>query len=135
MALDPFSPENPEEIERLKAIQRDVHQAFTGLVRERRGSKLKGSDETLFSGEFWSGPKAAELGLIDGLVDLRTKMRELFGDKVRLPLISFERGWLRRRLAFSRLQAVAAASGLGPRWGDELLSTLEERALWARFGL
>ncbi len=63
--LDPFLPENPDDVVRIKAIQRDIHDVFIGLVKERRAGKLKGPDQELFSGAFWSGPKAAELGLID----------------------------------------------------------------------
>ena len=83
-SLDPFLPEKPEEIERLKDIQRDVHAVFIDIVKQRRGARLKAPDDELFTGAFWSGPKAMELGLIDGITDLRTRMRELHGDKVRL---------------------------------------------------
>jgi signal peptide peptidase SppA len=132
MALDPFSPENPEEVARLKALQQDVHRMFIGIVKERRGAKLKAADAEIFSGEFWSGPRALELGLVDGIGDVRTKMRERFGDKVRLPVIPFGGGWLRRRLGL----AGAGLEGLAPESiGADLLSALEARAHWARFGL
>ena len=101
MALDPFAPEKADEVARLKALQADVHQTFIGIVKERRGAKLKAADDALFSGEFWSGPKARDLGLVDGIGDVRTKMREKFGDKVRLPVVTFGGGWLRRRLGQS----------------------------------
>lgn len=139
-ALDPFSPEKPEEIERLKVLQRDVHASFIGIVRERRGQKLVGSDDDLFSGEFWSGPKARELGLIDGISDVRTKMREIYGDKVLLPVVSGGRGWLRRRilseqLPFSLRGALGDQEPRSFSLSTDILSTLEARALWARFGL
>src|SRR6185437_4949845 len=86
--LDPFQPEKPEDVKRLKAIQKDIHQRFIALVKERRGARLKGADKTLFSGEFWSAQNAIELGLADRLGDLRSTLRERFGDKVRTPLIS-----------------------------------------------
>ena len=85
--LDPFLPEKPEDVERIKALQRDVHQAFIDLVKTRRGAKIDKAGVDLFTGEFWSGGKALELGLIDGLSDLRTKMREIYGDEVRLKLV------------------------------------------------
>ena len=84
LSLDPFQPEKADDIERLKAIQRSVHTTFIDMVKERRGDKLDGDDDMLFSGAFWSGKKALELGLIDGISDVRTKMREVVGDKVRL---------------------------------------------------
>ncbi|MFX8339342.1 hypothetical protein ABTL37_19155, partial [Acinetobacter baumannii] len=85
--LDPFLPEKTDDVERLKALQRDVHDVFIGAVKERRGALLKAPDSELFSGSFWSGPKALEFGLVDGIADIRTKMRELHGDKVRLRVV------------------------------------------------
>src|SRR5690349_8542161 len=86
--LDPFLPEKPEDVKRLKAIQKDIHERFIALVKERRGSKLNGAEKTLFSGEFWTADNARELGLIDGIGELRSFLRARFGDKVRTPLIS-----------------------------------------------
>jgi serine protease SohB len=96
MALDMFQPENPDDIARLKTIQRVIHQEFIDLVKERRGRKIELQDGHLFTGEFWSGRQALELGLVDGIMDVRTKMRELYGDKVRLRFVSAERGLFRR---------------------------------------
>src|SRR5256712_6430590 len=80
--LDPFLPENPEDVERLKALQRDIHQDFIGLVKRSRGARLKGPEKTLFSGEYWTGSKAIELGLSDGIGDLRATLRARFGEDV-----------------------------------------------------
>jgi signal peptide peptidase SppA len=137
-SLDPFLPEKPEEIERLKAIQRDVHAVFIDIVKQRRGARLKAADDELFTGAFWSGPRALELGLIDGIADLRTRMRELHGDKVRLRVIPLEGGgWLSRRLR--RLPGLGGegmpALALPSTLGDDLISAIEVRALWSRYGL
>ncbi len=137
-SLDPFLPEKPEEIERLKAIQRDVHAVFIDIVKQRRGARLKAADEELFTGAFWSGPRALERGLIDGIADLRTRMRELHGDKVRLRVIPLEGGgWLSRRLR--RLPGLGGegmpALALPSTLGDDLISAIEVRALWSRYGL
>ena len=130
--LDPFQPEKPEDVKRLKAIQKDIHQRFIALVKERRGARLKGADKTLFSGEFWSAQNAIELGLADRLGDLRSTLRERFGDKVRTPLISAERSFFGRRLPGVGLsQALARQPGLA----DDLISALEARALWSRYGM
>ncbi len=134
MTLDPFQPEKADDVERLKALQREVHEAFIALVKERRGARLKGSDEELFQGAFWSGRRAVELGLIDGLTDIRTKMRALFGEKVKLKLVSGERGWLRRRLGLSRAGHASTIGWSGPSLADDALSAIEARALWARLG-
>lgn len=130
--LDPFMPENPEDVSRIKAIQRDIHDVFIGLVKERRLSKLKGPDSELFSGAFWSGPKAAELGLIDGISDVRTKMQDLHGKKVKLKVVEPEKPGLLGRV---RRLATSAPPAGGLAFADDLVSALETRALWSRFGL
>lgn len=130
--LDPFQPEKPEDVKRIKAIQKDIHEHFIALVKERRAAKLKGNDKTLFSGEFWTGQPAIELGLADRLGDLRSILRERYGDKVRTPLISADRGLFGRRIpGLVSLDALARQGGLGA----DLISALEARALWSRYGL
>ncbi len=134
--LDPFRPEKPEEVKRLKRIQEIVHQDFIALVKESRGSRLTAPDDALFTGEFWSGRQALELGLIDGIMDMRTKMRSIYGDDVRLKLVSRERSFFRRATGMG-LSVSGAEYGISFAKGfaDDLISALEERAIWARFGL
>lgn len=136
-ALDPFQPEKADDIERLKAIQRSVHDVFIGVVKDRRLGRLKGPDSELFSGAFWSATEALELGLIDGISDVRTKMREVHGENVRLRVVPIERGWLASRLR--RLPSILGASDRvahqGLAFADDLVSAVEIRALWSRFGL
>jgi signal peptide peptidase SppA len=131
--LDPFLPENQEDVDRLKAIQKQIHESFIALVKASRGTKLTGPEKTLFSGEYWVGTTAMEYGLVDRFGDLRSVLRERFGKNVLTPLISAERGWLGRR-----------AQGVGaemhgywnhPGLADEVVSAIEARAMWARFGL
>jgi ClpP class serine protease len=134
--LDPFLPEKPEDIERLAALQRDAHDVFIGAVKERRAGKLKGPDGELFSGAFWSGKQALEYGLIDGISDIRSRMRELYGDKVKLKVVPIERSGLLSRLRRApALDGLASLAARDSTLTDELLSTLETRALWARYGL
>src|SRR6478609_6826685 len=119
--LDPFQPEREEDVARLKAMQDEVHAAFIDLVRSRR-PKLA-SDQDLFSGAFWSGRKAIDLGLADRVGNLRSVLRERFGPNVRLRAIPTDRSrWWRRRLG------LAAGSPLG--LVDEALAVVEERLLW-----
>ncbi len=135
-SLDPFRPEKPEEIKRLKRIQEIVHEDFVALVKESRGGRLKAPDGSLFTGEFWSGRQALELGLIDGIMDLRTKMRALFGDNVRLKLVSTERGLFRRKSGVGMsISGAELGVSFAKGFADDLISALEERAVWARFGL
>ena len=80
--LDPFLPEKPDDVERLKAVQREIHEDFIALVKDSRGVRLTGPEKDLFSGEYWTGRKAIELGIADAIGDLRTTLRARFGDKV-----------------------------------------------------
>ena len=130
--LDPFLPENPEDIERLKAVQREIHDGFIELVKQSRGARLKGPEKTLFSGEYWSGPKAIELGLADAIGDLRSTLRARFGDDVVTPLVSPQRGWFGRvQPGVGQLDALWRRADLA----EEIISALEARALWSRYGL
>jgi serine protease SohB len=131
--LDPFLPENPDDVKRLKALQTDIHEGFIALVQERRGPKLQGPEKTLFSGEFWTGTRAREFGLVDSLGELRATLRERFGEKVLTPLVNAERSSIVRRLVGAQS---AEGDLLGrPGLADEVISALEARALWARYGL
>jgi signal peptide peptidase SppA len=130
--LDPFLPENPEDVERLKTVQREIHEGFIELVKQSRGARLKGPEQTLFSGEYWTGSTAVALGLADGIGDLRSVMRERFGEDVATPLISPPRSWLGRPQAgVALLQQLSQQNG----FAQEMISALEERAIWSRYGL
>ncbi|WP_315838923.1 S49 family peptidase [Bradyrhizobium prioriisuperbiae] len=131
--LDPFLPENPEDVERLKAIQREIHQVFIALVKGARGSRLKGADDYLFTGEYWAGGRAVELGLVDALGDLRTTLRARFGDKVVTPVIAPASGPLAGLLG-RRSAGAGALLGGASDLPEGLISALEARAVWARFG-
>ena len=132
--LDPFRPENPEEVERLRAVQRDMHESFIAHVRARRGRRLREEEEALFSGEFWTGRKAIELGLVDGLGDLRGVLRDRFGDRVRIRPVAVRRG-LRRRLGLGVLHGAPALRMDAGTLGSEILAALDEWAMWKRYGL
>jgi serine protease SohB len=131
-SLDPFLPENPDEVERLKAIQRDIHDGFIDLVKTSRGSRLKGEGDYLFTGEYWAGDRAVKLGLADAIGELRTVLRARYGEKVRTPVIAPATGLL-ANLTGRKPGAGAAISVSG--FADDLISALETRAIWARYGL
>ena len=128
--LDPFLPEQERDVERLAALQEDIHAAFKDHVQRRRAGKIDTADETLFSGEVLTGRMALAKGLIDGIGDLRTVMRARFGERVRLVPVTSDR---RRRLPFSR--PTRGVASLGSDFVAELVDWLEARLLWARFGL
>jgi len=135
-ALDPFQPERPQDVVRLEELQRDVHDIFIGLVKARRAGRLRGPEEEMFSGTFWSARKALEYGLIDGIADLRSKMRSLHGEKVRLKAIPMAPSGLITRLR--RLPGISDAGSetfaFPASLADDVISAVEARALWSRFG-
>lgn len=129
--LDPFRPEKEEDVERLLALQADVHADFIALVKSRR-PKLA-DDPELFTGAFWSGRRAVELGLADRVADLREVLRERYGEKVRIIPIAAERGLLRRRLGLA--EAGGAGGGLAGSLATRIVAAVEERIVWSRYGL
>lgn len=120
--LDPFRPERPEDVERLKRFQAQIHRNFIAQVRERRGARLKGED--LFTGEIWIGAAAVENGLADGVGHLAPTMRALYGKDVRLVVVAPRRPMFRWLGLPGVGEAVEAA-----------IDAVEARAVWARFGL
>lgn len=115
---DPFLPQKPEDIDRLRALQDPIHAAFIAHVKARRGTRLAEAD--LFNADVWVGRQAVGLGLADGVGHLVPKMKELYGDKVRLVPLGQKRGLLAR---------------FGLSLGEDLMQSVEDRALWARYGL
>jgi len=128
--LDPFLPEDPDDVARLSELQQDIHETFKAHVRRRRLGKIDADDETLFSGEVLTGRMALARGLIDGIGDLRSVMRARFGDNVRLVPIATER---RRRWWMPRPRRLVERDLWTPV--ADAIGWLEARALWARFGL
>lgn len=124
--LDPFQPEDPEDVRRLEGILDLSHKQFIELVKERRGGRIKAPDHVLFQGEFWLAPQAAEHGLIDGAEDLNAMLRRRFGDRVKTRRIDVD-----KRSALTKLLTSVFGGVLDP---DEMLGAIERRASWARFG-
>jgi len=122
--LDPFQPEKEKDIKLIKEIQKDIYENFKKNVKEARGAKLKGEDKELFSGAFWAGTRALELGLIDAIGDVHQVVKEKYGAKTEVRFIEKPRGFLERKLDF--------ISGRIPR---ETISAIEERAANSRYGL
>ena len=115
---DPFLPQKPEDIERMRALQTPIHEAFIAHVKARRGARL--ADGDLFNADIWTGKQAVDLGLVDGLGHLVPRMKEIYGAKVRLVPHGQRRSLLSR---------------LGLNLAEDALSAVEERALWAQYGL
>jgi signal peptide peptidase SppA len=133
--LDPFLPENPDDVARVKALQREIHAIFIALVKQSRGARLKGADDVLFTGEYWAGETSVSLGLADAIGDLRSTLRTRYGDKVLTPVIAPASGMLssllgRKSAGAGTLTSLEGVAG----FPDELISALETRAIWAKFG-
>ncbi len=138
--LDPIRPEDPADVAHLAELQGDIHEAFKELVRTRRGRRLVGDQDALFSGAFWTGRRALEHGLIDGIGELRGIMRARFGEAVRFKRIGEPRPWWRPRLG--RLGDPAAGPAAGPAdraastdWATAVIGAIEERLWWSRYDL
>jgi serine protease SohB len=130
--LDPFLPEKEDDVARLKAIQQEIHQTFIGLVRDRRGSRLASDEPNLFSGEYWAATTAQRMGLVDRIGDLRAVLRGRYGEEVLIPLVAAERGLFGRRQQGIAGGLDGLSTGLS---ANDIISALETRALWARYGL
>ncbi|GAA4660526.1 S49 family peptidase [Bartonella pachyuromydis] len=128
VTLDPFQPEKKADIEHLKSLQLEVHQTFIDLVKERRAAKLS-NDPDIFTGMFWSGKKGVELGLVDGLNDIRSVIKERFGDDTKLRLITPPKSLLGPK-APAGVTAHAVSTAV-----DCAFIAVQERALWQRYGL
>ncbi len=133
--LDPFLPENPDDVARVKALQREIHAIFIALVKGSRGARLKGADDVLFTGEYWAGETSVSLGLADAIGDLRSTLRARYGDKVLTPVVAPATGLLsgllgRKSPGAGTLASLDGLAGLP----EELISALESRAIWAKFG-
>jgi serine protease SohB len=139
--LDPFLPARKQDIDHLKSLQLDVHDAFKDIVRTRRAGKLNGEEDKLFSGLFWAGDKAFELGLIDGIGSVNATLRERFGDDVIINNIDIRKGFSLKKLvlpgggaqvqhSLDHAAGFAATSAM-----DHAVTLAEERALWSRYGI
>ena len=126
--LDPFLPLEEDDIKRLTSLQKEIHENFKRHVRRRREGRLQASERKLFTGEFWTGSKAVDLGLTDGIGDLKSVLQQKFGEKVRLPLVGADSNWLQRRVGLAN-----HLSSMDLQF--DLLAAAEARAHWARYGL
>jgi serine protease SohB len=116
---DPFLPQKAEDVERLKALQTPIHQAFIDHVKRSRGTRLSDTAD-LFNADVWVGRQAVDLGLVDGVAHMVPKLKQLYGDKVKLVPFGRKRSLMQR---------------LGMAMVDQTLGAVEDRALWARYGL
>jgi signal peptide peptidase SppA len=122
---DPFKPEKPEDVKKLKALLSEMHESFKANVRERRSGKLKAPEKELFNGAFWTGATSHKLGLVDGIGHMRAIMSAKFGEKAQFKKIPLQQGWGLRRLGLGQATDLPGAA----------LEAIETRSLWQRFGL
>ncbi len=135
VSLDPFQPEKKADVDKLKKLQLEVHQTFIDLVQERRGDRLS-DDPDLFTGAFWSGIKSLDLGLVDGLGDMRSEIKKRYGDDANLKLVAAPRGLFGRRLGSGGWSTgLAINSDTVAVATQGLVDAANERAQWGRYGL
>ncbi len=127
--LDPFKPEKASDIAHIKSLQEDIHDQFKGYVRSRRGDKLSADEKIMFSGSFWTGVKAKEMGLIDEIGDMRSVCRDKFGDKVKFKVMTKSKGWFEKKLGM--LNMSNAVENIAPA----AINATEDRLWWHRLGL
>lgn len=127
--LDPFQDEKQDDIDRLRELHEDIFENFKNHVRRCRGDRLRAQDDALFTGDIWTGRQAVEVGLIDGLAEMRSEMRKRYGDKVK-----FQRADIRRGL-LSRLRGGFGGGALRGIDPAEVIGALDDWAQWKRFGL
>jgi ClpP class serine protease len=122
--LDPFKEAKHEDIDRLKKIQEQIHENFISYVKSRRGSKIReeNSDE-VFSGLFWVGQKAVDLGLADGIGSINNIIEKKFGKKAKIKIIDQKKSFIQKKLSSSLIDSEA------------IIQKFEEKSMWARFGL
>src|SRR3982074_1600347 len=128
--LDPFLPEDPDDVARIKALQREIHAIFIALVKQSRGARLKGADDVLFTGEYWAGDTSVSLGLADAIGDIRSTLRARYGDKVMMPGVAPATGLLsgllgRKSAGAGTLASLDGLAGVP----DEVISALGTRAI------
>ncbi len=129
--LDPFKAEKASDVKHLKSLLSDIHEQFMDYVRTRREGKLREEEKVLFSGSFWTGAKAADLGLVDGLGELRSVCRDKFGDETKFVEAEIEKSFLQRKLGLgAKISGLSMASV-----GEEILTSAEDRFWWSRIGL
>lgn len=131
--LDPFKPEKKADVDRIKKLQLDIHDVFINLVKESRGDKLADKKD-LFTGEFWAGQEALELGLVDHIGDMRSFLKARFGDKTEMKLVAAPRGLFGRRAAAAGIDQLVNLA-MAEQIVDRVISAADERALWSRLGL
>ena len=126
--LDPFLPEKKEDIKQIKKIQKDLHEQFITWVKLRRGRRLKGKDDDLFNAGIWSGIESKKLGLIDGIGDYYSVMKDKFGKDVKFKEFSKKSSWIKQRFFSSKHNSIDGML-------EQVFSLVEKKLLWAKYGL
>ena len=127
--LDPFLPEKKDDVKQILTIQKDLHAQFINWVKKRRGKRLKAKDEVLFNAGVWSGTKAKELGLIDGIGDYYNVMKDIFGNEIKFKDFSKKTSWFKQKFLSNRNEFNADCLI------ESLIKNIEERIIWSKYGL
>ncbi|MEP3629249.1 MAG: S49 family peptidase [Hyphomicrobiales bacterium] len=134
MILDPFQPEKKSDIQYLRSIQNEIHDTFVDMVKDRRGDVISGDEKEVFSGRFWTATTGQSLGLVDRIGDIRSIVKERYGEKTQLKVIGAG-GGLFKRAPSNGVTMPNDMSAIGAGFAEHMVTQAEERALWARYGL
>ena len=126
--LDPFQNEKPSDVKRLKTLQNDIHEQFKDWVRERRGKKLNSNEKDLMEGQFWTGTAALEHGIIDGIGDYKSILKQKHGEDIKFMDFRIEKG-------IANFLGAQYKPSFPSSWSDDLFQSIEEKATWGRYGL
>jgi len=135
VSMDPFQPEKKTDLAHIKMLQEDIHEIFIDMVKARRGAKLA-DDPDIFSGMYWTGRPAKERGLVDSFGHMSLVLKERYGKKTKLVLMQSKKSFLGRPIAsIGDLNAGGIGTQIGTSLPSSMVSEVEERSLWARYGL
>ncbi len=132
--LDVFMPEKPADVKLIKEIGADLHETFKQHVRDRRVGKLNADEDILFNGDFWTGSRAKDLGLIDETGDVYSTMKNKFGPDVRFKEVSMGKGFLKKMFG-SNMSTAINGNDIGVGLAHGLADVAEQKTMWGRFGL
>ena len=123
--LDPFEKINKKDIEKLKNLQKQIHQNFIDWVTSRRKKKFNQKNlKKIFSGSFWLSHEAKDLGLIDGIYSETSFFKSKYGEKTKIKKIKQPKS-LKQKLGL----------GITSPLTDELFMKIKEELMFNKFGL
>lgn len=127
--MDPFMPLKESDISIIKDLQKNIYNHFVENVKERRAGKLTQTDDILFNGEFWTGLRALDYGLIDGIDDLYSFINKRYGEDVKIEYIENKQSWFKKKFLAS------SSAEIAEQIADIALDKIEGKFLESKFNI